>query len=74
MSKFHIDQPLDPNLITREEAAVIMRRSLGSVGNYIDAGRFTRYDLTGRCLFLDRREVEELATEINSGRVNVTRH
>lgn len=29
-SKFHIDQPLDPNLITREEAAAIMRRSLGS--------------------------------------------
>ncbi|WP_050656589.1 hypothetical protein [Rhodococcus sp. 311R] len=66
-----IEHPLDERLVNKEQAAVLMGRSITAVMKYLNTGRLTRYDLNGHCLFFDRREVEILAAEIHSG--NVTR-
>ncbi len=66
MYGFQIDQPIDPNLITREEAAVILHRSVQGMANQLDAGRLTKYQIRERCILVDRREDEALAPELHS--------
>lgn len=62
-TKFHIDVPVDPNLISREAAASILGCSLPTVQKFIDLQLLTRYRPLGRYILVDRREVESLAEE-----------
>lgn len=55
-----VEQPVNPNLITREQAAVSLSVSVQTVKHYIDSNRLTAYKLAHHYILVDKREVEVL--------------
>lgn len=63
---YSVEHPIDPNLITKEEACTILHVSIPTLDRIAKSGKLTQYRVIARQVLMDRREINELAAERTS--------